>query len=100
MMRERRKQHGQIVEDAGGHLTASYRAVIVEAGVDEFLVTFPDVPEAITQGSSLEEAQASAPDALVAALQAYIALGRPLPAATLADDLAPGAHVLEVAVRL
>ena len=44
-----------------------------------FLVTFPDVPEAITQGDTLEEAKRSAVDALGLALRGYLAQGRELP---------------------
>ena len=36
-----------------------------------FLVTFPDVPEAITQGESMEEARQAAADALETALDFY-----------------------------
>lgn len=36
-----------------------------------FVVTFRDVPEAITQGDTLEEAQAMAVDALVTAMDFY-----------------------------
>lgn len=45
-----------------------------------FLVTFPDVPEAITQGDDLADAKASAADALGVALLGYLADGDPLPA--------------------
>ena len=44
-----------------------------------YLVTFPDVPEAITQGDDLADAMASASDALGLALRGYLAHGRPLP---------------------
>lgn len=44
-----------------------------------FTVTFRDVPEAITQGDSLEEAKAMALDALVTALDFYFEDGRPVP---------------------
>ena len=42
-------------------------------------ITFPDVPEAITQGDTAEEVAAMAEDALVTALSFYIDQGRPLP---------------------
>lgn len=45
-----------------------------------FLVTFPDVPEAITQGDDLPDARASAADALGLALRGYLVDGKPLPA--------------------
>jgi len=48
-----------------------------EAGF--FLVTFPSVPEAHTDGGSREEAEANALDCLLAALGGYIELRRELP---------------------
>jgi antitoxin HicB len=42
-------------------------------------VTFPDVPEAITQGDSDDEAASMAEDALVSALSFYTDRGEPLP---------------------
>ncbi len=47
-----------------------------------FLVTFPDVPEAITGGGTIPEARANAVEALGLALRGYLALGGPLPKAT------------------
>lgn len=44
-----------------------------------FLVTFPDVPEAITGGEDMAQARANAADALGLALRGYLALDRPLP---------------------
>jgi antitoxin HicB len=44
-----------------------------------FTVTFPDVPEAITQGDSEDEAASMAEDALVTALSFYTDRGEPLP---------------------
>ena len=58
----------------------AYVALIQEEGPREFIVTFPDVPEAIAQGSDLVEARLNAHDALSAALEAYVELGRPFPA--------------------
>ena len=80
----------------------TYFAYIHEAEPGAWLVRFYDVPEAITQGESLEEAQAAAPDALAAALEGYIELGHPLP--TRADirpaDAAPGYRIIEVEVAV
>lgn len=45
-----------------------------------FLVTFPDIPEAITQGRSEEEALRAAKDALETALDFYFEDGRIVPA--------------------
>ncbi len=39
---------------------------------DEYIITFPDVPEAITGAKTREEAIALASDALIAALGGYI----------------------------
>ena len=58
----------------------AYLAYIEQQGPQDFLVRFYDVPEAISQGDSLEEAQANAYDALEAALEAYLELGRAFPA--------------------
>jgi antitoxin HicB len=44
-----------------------------------YLVTFPDVPEAITQGDDMADARASAADALGVALRGRLADGKPLP---------------------
>lgn len=46
-----------------------------------FIVTFPDVPEAITFGDDLADARTSAAEALGLALRGYLVLGRPLPKA-------------------
>lgn len=43
------------------------------------LVTFPDVPSAITHGDTREEALANAVEALGLALRGYLADGEPLP---------------------
>lgn len=44
-----------------------------------FLVTFPDIPEAITQGETEEEALEAAKDALESALDFYFDDGRAVP---------------------
>lgn len=44
-----------------------------------FVVTFRDVPEAIIQGDSREEAMAMAGDALVSAMDFYSETGRAVP---------------------
>ena len=43
------------------------------------VVTFPDVPEAITEGANMAVALRMASDALGLALLTYVQLGRPLP---------------------
>jgi antitoxin HicB len=47
---------------------------------DTVLVTFPDVPEAITFGADQEEALLQAVDALESALSFYVEARKPLPA--------------------
>lgn len=42
-------------------------------------VTFPDVPEAITQGDTAEEVARMAQDALAVALSFYVEAGQPFP---------------------
>jgi antitoxin HicB len=49
-------------------------------------VTFPDVPEAITQGDTEEEVAAMAEDALVTALSFYTDDGQPLPRPSAAQN--------------
>ena len=43
------------------------------------VVSFPDVPEALTDGADEREALREAADALAAALGGYVAEGRPIP---------------------
>jgi len=47
---------------------------------DEYVVSFPDIPEALTGAASIEEARALAADALDEAVLAYLAEGRAVPA--------------------
>jgi antitoxin HicB len=44
-----------------------------------WLVRFPGIPEALTEGQSLEEARANAVDCVVTALEGYIKAGKRLP---------------------
>lgn len=62
--------------------TFSYPAIF-EPGESEGVVvaTFPDVPEAITEGDGLDDARAMAADALGVALLTYVRSGRALPRA-------------------
>lgn len=57
-----------------------------------FSVAFPDVPEAITQGDTEEEARIMAEDALVTALSFYTDASEPLPRPSPAQGL-PLAYV-------
>ncbi len=56
-----------------------YPAILAAQPQGGFVVTFPDVPEAITQGEDREEALLCAVDALEAALSFYVDDKRPLP---------------------
>ena len=58
-----------------------------------FLVTFADVPEAITGGRTIDEARENAVEALGLALRGIVAMERPLP-----EPLARGAGLVPVAV--
>ena len=44
-----------------------------------WLVRFPGIPEALTEGETQQEARASAVDCVIAALEGYMKAGRPLP---------------------
>jgi len=56
----------------------AYPAEVTEAP-DGVTVTFPDVPEAITDGTTRAEALERAADALVTALSFYVEDGKPIP---------------------
>lgn len=57
-----------------------YGARFQPDGDGGYLVTFPDVPEAITQGDDREDARASAVDALSTALRGRLDDGKAIPA--------------------
>lgn len=46
---------------------------------DWWLVRFPGIPEALTEGETEDEARANALDCVIAALEGYMKAGRPLP---------------------
>jgi antitoxin HicB len=73
-----------------------------EPGEDRgIVVSFPDVPEAITQGDDDADAYAQAEEALGLALLTYPARGLPLPRSkTRGADLVPVAVEPEVAAKL
>lgn len=56
-----------------------YPAHLAPDAAGGFVVTFRDVPEAITQGETLDEARAAASDALTTALEFYTEAGRQPP---------------------
>ncbi len=53
--------------------------VYLEQDGDSVLVTFPDIPEAITFGADADEARLHAQDALETALELYVEARRPIP---------------------
>jgi antitoxin HicB len=57
-----------------------YPASIEPDEAGRFLVRFPDLPEALTDGATLEEARAEAADCLTEAIAGRLADGDPLPA--------------------
>jgi antitoxin HicB len=64
----------------------AYPALLTQDPEGGFTVTFRDVPEAITEGDTREEALLRAEDALESALAMYVAAGEPLPASSPADS--------------
>jgi antitoxin HicB len=62
-----------------------------------FVVTFPDIPEAITQGDTKEEAIAMAQDALETAIEFYFEDKRAVPAPS---KLKRGQHAVELPASL
>jgi predicted RNase H-like HicB family nuclease len=56
-----------------------YRYVLERQENGWWLVRFPEVPEALTDGETKEEVRANALDCLVAALEGCMKQGRPLP---------------------
>ncbi len=63
----------------------AYPATLIPDPGGGFTVTFRDVPEAITEGDSREEALLHAEDALESALAMYVATKEPLPAPSAAQ---------------
>lgn len=59
----------------------TYPATITQAPEGDVVVRFRDVPEALTGGTTYEEAAGLASDALAVALKGYLEAGLPLPAA-------------------
>jgi antitoxin HicB len=78
-----------------------YRAEFERGARRGLVVTFPDVPEAITQGRDLADARAMAEEALGLALLSYCARGLPLPKAKAnSKGLVPVAVAPDVAAKL
>jgi len=62
-----------------------------------FVVTFPDIPEAITQGEELEDTMRHAADVLESALDYYLEAGLPIPAPSRPKR---GQHLIELPASL
>ena len=72
-----------------------YPALFTETPEGGYTVTFRDIPEAITEGQTLEEAREMAADALLTAMDFYFEDGRAVP-----DPSAPEAGEELVALPL
>jgi antitoxin HicB len=70
-----------------------YRAQFERGSRRGLVVSFPDVPEAITQGRDIADARAMAEEALGLVLLAYLERGRALP-----KSRARGRNLVEIAV--
>jgi antitoxin HicB len=70
-----------------------YPAQFKAAEEGGFVVTFPDIPEAITQGEDEEDARLHAADVLESAIDGYIEDGIPIPAPS---KLKRGQHLVEL----
>ena len=64
----------------------NYPVTITPDG-DTFMVTFPDIPEAITFGHTTQEALEMAVDALETGLSFYVEERKPLPVPSIRPDL-------------
>lgn len=60
-------------------MNLAYPVTITPDTGGQWLVTFPDIPEAISAGDSKEDALAHAPAALETALEFYTEAGKDLP---------------------
>ncbi len=70
-----------------------YPAQFKAAEEGGFVVTFPDIPEAITQGEDEEDARLHAADVLESVIDGYIEDGIPIPAPS---KLKHGQHLVEL----
>jgi len=81
--------------------TFVFHAAIEPGDRRGFVVSFPDVPEAITEGTDMADARTMAEEALGLALLSYPARNRPLPKARARGrDLEPIAVAPAVAAKL
>lgn len=81
--------------------TFRFNAIFEPGDKRGLVVSFPDVPEAITQGKTTAEAYAMAEEALGLALLTYPARGLPIPKARARGrDMIPVAVAPDVAAKL
>ena len=74
-----------------------YPATIEPSGEGTFLVAFPDLPEALTEGDDLTDALAQAEDCLEEAIAYRITVKKDIPAPS---RLAAGQHLISVPPRM
>lgn len=60
-------------------MALGYRYTLSRQSNGWWLVRFPGIPEALTEGETKEEARANAVDCVIAALEGYMKAGRALP---------------------
>ena len=60
-------------------MAVGYRYALERQETGWWLVRFPEIPEALTEGETEEEARANAIDCVVTALEGYTKAGRPIP---------------------
>jgi antitoxin HicB len=78
-----------------------FKAVIEPGDRSGFVVSFPDVPEANTQGDSMDDARAMAEEALGLALLTYLVRDLPLPKSRArGHEFVPIAVAPDVAAKL
>lgn len=63
-------------------MALAYRYALERQSNGWWLVRFPGIPEALTEGETEEEARQSALDCLITALEGYMKAGTPLPRRT------------------
>src|SRR4029077_16523177 len=63
----------------GLRMAFGYRFTLERQDNGWWLVRFPGVPEALTEGERQDEARANAVDCVIAALEGYMKAGKPLP---------------------
>jgi antitoxin HicB len=74
-----------------------YPVKLTRAKEGGYVVTFPDIPEAITQGETVEESLQQAKDALESAMDFYFEDRRPVPAPSAPKR---GQHLVELPASL